>query len=258
MAAAATTPVGRKRVLGVEPDPVTRALVALYLEPHGYHVQLAASVDEALESLPSAEAVAFLCSEAGLEPAALPERERLRQAVGALPVVALLEPGAPAALTRHWKGVREHLTKPLSPVALLAVLQGKAFRAGGEVPAGAASPTDGDGLLAGFQGLVAEMEMDAALARELALSFLQRAPAYLGELDEALSAGDLERADRAAHTMKGMCGNLRFGPMVAASERIRAAARQGDPESARRELAGLESAYEELSAALEAHWTAQD
>lgn len=244
-------------MLGVDPDAVTRSLVALYLEPHGYHVQLAGTVTQAIQALAGPQVDAFLCSESALVAALLREREHLREALGAVPVVVLLEPGVPAELTRSWNGVREHLTKPLNGVALLAVLQGRAFRRGAGAPVLSSVGGIGDGLLAGFDGLVAETEMDEALARDLALSFVQRAPTCLTELAEALRVGDLEWADRTAHAMKGMSGNLRFHTLVAATERLRAAARQGDAQAASEELAALEVAYNELDVLIRARWESQ-
>jgi HPt (histidine-containing phosphotransfer) domain-containing protein len=248
-------PAESQRVRGVEPDAVTRALIALYLEPHGYEVRLAPDVAEALRTLPDAGVRLFVCSEAGLRAAPEPQRERLREALGAVPVLALLEPGASPALTRGWPAVREWLSKPLRAEALLAVLQGGARR---RVPAPALGPPaggDGTGPLAGFEALIAEMEMQAPMVHELVASFLERAPAYLAEVAGGLEQGDLARADRAAHTMKGMCGNLRFRELVDFSERLRARARSGDAEAARTELASLRAALEAVQAALRARWS---
>ena len=239
-------------VLGVEPDAVTRALISLYLEPHGYEVRLASHVRDALASLSAPGVLLFVCSETALEAVSAAERERLREALGTLPVVTLLEPGLPPVLTRGWAGVCEHLTKPVRGDALLVVLQGTTSRRVAPPPGRDRAVEAGAGLLDGFEALIVEMEMDEAMVHDLVASFLERAPVYVKTMEEGLQAGELEQVDRAAHTMKGMCGNLRFGALVEASDRVRAAARGGDAASAAQGLAPLRGALDAVCEALRA------
>lgn len=243
-------------VLGAEPDAVTRALVALYLEPHGYEVRLADSVADALQALPGQRLAAFVCSENALAEAPEAERRALREALAERPVVALLEPGAAPTLTRDWPMVREHLTKPLRGDALLSVLHAARPRGAVAPPqlAGGGPMDEEQRPLEGFQNLIDEMEMDTAMVHELVASFLERGPAYLEEIGGALAEGELERADRAAHTLKGMCGNLRFGRLVTLSDGLRRAAKASDGPAVADALQQLRSELERINGAVRERW----
>ena len=247
---------------GLEPDAVTRALIALYLEPHGYRVQLAPDLPAALRGLSEGPPALFLCSQFGLERAAPEERQRLREALGTVPVACLLEPGAAPGIVRGWPTVRVHLTKPLQADALLSALESPDAALAKLVrvrprPAGAAG-TEGseraEDVLEGFTALISEMEMDPAMVRDLARSFLERAPLYLEDIASGLSEGNLTQVDRAAHTMKGMCGNLRFRALMELSDRLRVAARAGDTAGLEPTVARLRAALASVSDAVRRRW----
>jgi two-component system, sensor histidine kinase and response regulator len=257
MASLAAPGSRRIRVLGVEPDAVTRALVALYLDPLDYSVHLAAQLPEALALLAQGEAGLFLCSEHALSRAGADERERLRRALGQTPVVALLEPGADPILTRGWDAVCERLSKPVRAEALLAALEGcRRERAGPPARAAAANGGSAESPTAGFERFIATAGLDAALVGDLIDSLLERTPAYLDEIAAALDGGDSIRVDRAAHTLKGMVGNLHLAALVELSDRLRLAAKANDVAAARLALAGLRQAYAEIGTALRTRWPA--
>jgi histidine phosphotransfer protein HptB len=251
----------RPVVLGMEPDPVTRALIALYLEPHGYDVRLAARAEELPRARELERAALFLCSESGLDDLSAAKREGLARSLAKVPVAVLLEPGQLAVHTRDWPQVRERLSKPVRADALLSVLL-EARRRDGTAPAvppprvapAAAGGAGGAAAapLAGFEALVAEMEMEPALVTDLVSSFLERGPHYLDEIAAGLSAAELERVDKAAHAMKGMCGNLRFAGLVEWCDRLRMAAKMGDAKRTEATLPGLRAAFEAIGAALRA------
>lgn len=259
-------PAQRVLVLGVEPDAVTRALVALYLEPYGYEVRLSEGVADALKLLPEARATLFVCSEWALAQASGAERERLRDAVAEVPVVALLEPGAVTDWTREWKGVFERLSKPLRADALLSALEGRrrgkgavprpglAGRAGPKPLGGNAQGDAAESILGGFERFIAEVELDAEIVEQLVASFLERSPQYLEDIATGLDTGDLMGVDRAAHTIKGMVGNMHLPGLVELSDRLRLAAKASDAPTARLTLGGLRAAFEEVNTALRARW----
>lgn len=56
--------------------------------------------------------------------------------------------------------------------------------------------------------------------REIAGIFLQDTPLRLTELDESLSAGDVSKFTRAAHSIKGSSANLGATALRAAAERL--------------------------------------
>jgi HPt (histidine-containing phosphotransfer) domain-containing protein len=177
-------------------------------------------------------------------------------------VLVLLEPGAAPVHTRGWAFVREHLTKPLRAEALLALLPGVRPPGTRPVPPGwpalSGAGAGAAGPLRGFEQLVAEMHLEPGLVRELVASFLERAPGYLDELSVCVTRGDLAGMERTAHTLKGMCGNLRFQHLVQLGETLRAAARGGDRAGIAHALEALRVELDTLYAALRERWMIEE
>lgn len=65
------------------------------------------------------------------------------------------------------------------------------------------------------------------LVQKFVLKFLNDGSYQL--LQESLAAGDREEAFRAAHTIKGVCANLGFNTLLASSEALTEALRDGKP-----------------------------
>ena len=59
MAAGPPLEMRKPLVLGVEPDPVTRRLLELYLQPQGYDVRMVSTVEAALELSVSGRSIVF-------------------------------------------------------------------------------------------------------------------------------------------------------------------------------------------------------
>ena len=73
-------------------------------------------------------------------------------------------------------------------------------------------------------------------------------------LRRSLESGDRGEAFRAAHTIKGVCANLAFGPLLASSERLTEALRDGaPPQPGEEELIGqVEEDYQRVIQAIQA------
>lgn len=69
-------------------------------------------------------------------------------------------------------------------------------------------------------------------------------------LRAALEAGDMERAVSAAHTLKGVCGNLSMTELYGLFTRQVDALRAGDLPLARGIMAEIAPAYEQVTAAI--------
>ena len=65
------------------------------------------------------------------------------------------------------------------------------------------------------------------LVQKFVLKFLNDGSYRL--LRDSLDAGDRDEAFRAAHTIKGVCANLAFNALLASSERLTEALRDGKP-----------------------------
>ena len=72
---------------------------------------------------------------------------------------------------------------------------------------------------------------DVAVFREALAAFLEDSPATVAALLEAVRVGDLERAQRHAHAVKGAAGTLGARRLQAAALAVEAAIRGGDGSS---------------------------
>ena len=103
----------------------------------------------------------------------------------------------------------------------------------------------------------AGIDLEDALARfmgseELLLKFLLLFPEdeNYAILKGAMENNDLSQAFRAAHSLKGVTGNLSMGPLFRAVCELVEVLRQGDLAAAADLMPTVESAYEPIAAAL--------
>ena len=105
-----------------------------------------------------------------------------------------------------------------------------------------------DSIRAGLAA--AGVDVDEALERfmgseAMLTRFLKKFPVDQGfaSLAAALEAGDHEGAVNAAHTLKGLCGNLSIKPLFAGFDRQVALMRAGDWDGAAAMMPGLTQDY---------------
>lgn len=72
----------------------------------------------------------------------------------------------------------------------------------------------------------------------------------MSQLTEAMEAGDVETAFRAAHTLKGICANLGFKSLFEVSHDITEALRAGNMEQAKTMWPGVQECYARVENAL--------
>ena len=89
---------------------------------------------------------------------------------------------------------------------------------------------------------------NAALYRRLAGKFVDD-PHY-AELEMAFANNDTEAALRAAHSLKGVAGNLSFGALFDVASRMNVALRNDDLEAGRALMPELSDAYNRVMEAL--------
>lgn len=259
MAAVPPQETRKPRVLGVEPDPVTRRLMELYLQPQGYDVRMVSTLEAALELNVSGQSTVFFLNAESVDGATARQLTRLRSTTHGNPVFFIAEEGQHAFAGKPPLNALGTLTKPLRADAVLNATNGGA----GESGQGAGIPRDPvfrlsqeevDILLGPFQSLIEEVEMDGMMIRELTASFLERGPMYLREMRDALRERQLERLDRAVHTMKGMCGNLRFSRLVEYNEQIGRCANAARFADLERLLSEMDGEFHRLRGAIEQRW----
>jgi HPt (histidine-containing phosphotransfer) domain-containing protein len=263
-------------VVGIEPDPVTRRLVALYLTPRGYAVNLVERVQDALALVAGGPPALFLYNDCALRDANPGLLDALAASLGEVPVYALLEPGREAQPGTPPLPLRGTLSKPLRSEELLGALsrepgtppnaQAAGPPPGGEPPTFAEPPAETPAEtpggppadpLAGLLAFIAEMEMDEQMLAELISSFRQRGETYLKDLQRAFAARDTPQLERTAHAFKGMAGNLRLQLPTELADRLRHALLADDWEQAGPLVSRLEAAFAEVRAALAKRWPEQ-
>ena len=91
------------------------------------------------------------------------------------------------------------------------------------------------------------------LVQKFVLKFLNDGSYQL--LLDSLAAGDRDEAFRAAHTIKGVCANLAFNTLLASSEELTEALRDGKPPQPGEEelVARVKADYERTRQAIQAY-----
>jgi CheY-like chemotaxis protein len=134
-------------------------------------------------------------------------------------------------------GMDGYVSKPLSPEALYAAIEGEP--GGGPPPEPAALD---ESALARHFG-------DEELLRDVAGVFLESSVDWLADLKTAFQAGDAARIRLVAHTLKGAVGHFGAASVYEAAGRLEQRAQDGGlPDAA--ELAVLERSLATLRAAL--------
>ncbi|HYD64256.1 response regulator [Azospirillum sp.] len=227
----------RCRILVAEDNPVNQQLTLALLRRAGH------AADSVANGADAVGAVRSVSYDLVLMDVQMPEMDGLEatRAIRALPgergrvpVVAITANAMRGDdLTCLAAGMDDYLSKPIHSEQLLATVQRWAGRRGGctpgEVPAplgtplpAAASPVD----RAKIEELRDAMGADGFI--RLMQTFFRDCPGHLRQLREAVRDGDLERAGREAHVLKGSAGSVGFREMADTAARIVAAARHGD------------------------------
>ena len=111
-------------------------------------------------------------------------------------------------------------------------------------PVSEASHADG---VIDYAALLAGVDGDRRLLRELVGLFLADCPQRLAEIKEAIRRGDAEALRIAAHTLKGSVGNFAAQKAFAASQRLENMGRDGDLDNADEACVTIESELTFLS-----------
>jgi len=96
-------------------------------------------------------------------------------------------------------------------------------------------------ILDGLRSLLASLPGEL---RSIVDEYVQSAERLLAEIDEALARGDGATAEMAAHSLKGVSGQMGARDVMAAARQVENACAAGDLEGARRAVPGLRAAHE--------------
>jgi signal transduction histidine kinase/CheY-like chemotaxis protein len=208
------------RVLLAEDNAINRKIAAGLLEKRGHAVTAVANGQETLAALAAQGDSPFnlilmdvqMPGMDGLEATAR-IRAQERATGGHIPIIAL---------TAHaMKGDREiclkagmdnYIAKPLKAEELFATIE-KALPQSWATETAAREHAANNEKAFNREELLANLDGDPELLREVVELFLEDAPRALAEIAGAISAHDAVRLDRAAHALKGTVGN--FGALNA-------------------------------------------
>jgi len=230
------------RVLLVEDNEVNQQVATELLESSGASVRIANHGGEAVTILTEGDGpppfdVVFMDLQ-------MPEMDgytatkliRAQSRLHGLPIIAMT---AHALVEERQNclgaGMSDHVTKPIDPDALLATLLRWAQPR--QVSAAVADVTpikivdaitlpeiEGVDLEGGLKRLVGNKR----LYRDLLLQFASKQADAPAEIAAAIESGDPKLAERIAHTVKGVAGNLGLGQVFAAAEKMERAIRHGN------------------------------
>jgi CheY-like chemotaxis protein len=131
-------------------------------------------------------------------------------------------------------GMSDHVTKPIDPVVLLATLlrwakprevavgeKARCTMSGGEI---ILPEIEGADIEDGLRRVVGNKR----LYRDLLQQFASKQADAPMQITVAIASGDRKLAERIAHTVKGVAGNLGLGRVFVAAEKLEKTIRQGD------------------------------
>jgi two-component system sensor histidine kinase/response regulator len=240
------------RILVAEDNEINQQIAVELLEGAGATVTIATNGREAVDLVAAHKPSVFDIVLMDLQ---MPEMDgyqataklRADSAVAALPIIAMT---AHATVEERQRclaaGMNDHVAKPIDPAALFDTI-GRFYK-----PSEAAPPADAREAPAGTAGLPAVAGLDTrdglsrvggneALYLNLLRGFSERHGRTAGQIGEALAESDTTTAERLAHTVKGVAGNLGARDVQTAAGRLETALRERsaspDVEAARQQLA---------------------
>jgi two-component system sensor histidine kinase/response regulator len=236
------------RLLVVEDNDVNRTFMTSLLERAGYHVQAAASGEQAIEAATRTpfDVVLMDLQMPGMDGFQTTAAIRQLPSAANTSIVAVTAHAMRSDEERcHTAGMEAYVSKPVDPRRLFAVIESCLTTPRGwrssvlpDVRASHAVSVDAPSAL-DLPGLANDTGWDFAVAH--VSRFLQRAEDWMRSLNEAVSGGDTDTAGRIAHQIRG--GAVHMKSVASAATDAMRAARAGD-------LPALAAATQQLDLAL--------
>jgi PAS domain S-box-containing protein len=241
------------RVLLTEDNVINQQIATELLESVGVHVEIANNGKEAVDKVmaggsPSPYDVVFMDLQMpemdGYQATA---RIRADPRFAKLPIIAMT---AHALVEERLRcldaGMNDHLSKPIDPDALFTTLSrwappkdqnAKSEAAGiasqGTVAFGGTGRTNEDVAIPEIEGVdvpdgLRRLAGNRRLYLNLIEQFAKKQGEASGQITTALAGGDRQLAERVAHTVKGVAGNLGIKQIQTSAERLERAIREND------------------------------
>jgi len=230
------------KILAAEDSPVGRRLLEDLLLTAGHRVQC---VVDGASAVAAFERESFdlvlldlrMPGVGGIAAAAAMRAFEQQRRLDRTPIIALTADPLPAnGAAPSSADFDDYVMKPFSGTALQRTIE----RHTGRTAAATESPSSSSGRAA---AVLSRLQGRQALLNELVEIFLADAPQTLSGLQQAVAAGDLAALHTAAHRLRGQLETFEDRQASACALRLEEAARDGDQEAARRELAALEQAW---------------
>jgi PAS domain S-box-containing protein len=151
-----------------------------------------------------------------------------------LPIIAMT---AHALVEEHQRcldaGMNDHVSKPIDPDALFSTLLrwAKPRRGQAVEPQATTAKAADEVILPEIAGInqadgLKRVVGNKRLYRDLLAQFAAKQCDSAAQISAALESGDLKLAERVAHTVKGVAGNMGIGQVFAAAEKLEGAIRE--------------------------------
>ena len=245
-------------VLLVEDNPTNQKLGITLLERQGYQVMLAVNGQEALDLLAAQQFDLVLMDMQMPVMDGLEATRRIRQqealSGGHQPIIAMtanvMSGDRECCLEAGMDG---YISKPISA----AKVQEEISRVLGGLPMPAAPLQHGTGeQVFDYTQMLRNCDGDQAFVPSLLQAFADDAPKLLGEIKTALQANDLLRCGIAAHSLRGSALSLAAPALVQHCQIVERASKNGDLPAAHAALPALDTALQQLLAAIRPYQTA--
>ncbi|MNO90486.1 Signal transduction histidine-protein kinase BarA [compost metagenome] len=234
---ATTVPIAQAQVLAgvrllvAEDNEINQQIAVELLEASGAHVEVAGNGCEALEMLASTQydAVLMDVQMPQMDGVEATRRIRAEPRYTHIPVIAMTAHAMVEDRERCTEaGMVDHVTKPVDAQALIAtVLRWVVPRPTASEPSSVAVDEETLPVITGLDSAdgLRRVAGNSRLYIKLLCQFAER-QAFAGqELATALRAGDRTTAERIAHTVKGVAGNLGFSALQSAASALETAIR---------------------------------
>lgn len=241
------------RLLLVEDNEINQVLAQRLIHKRGHKVVIASNGREALALL-EIEYFDLVLMDiqmpemSGLEVTA--QIRRNEQATGQhIPIVATTASAMKEDRERCVQaGMDAYLSKPLERDSLFETIERLTGYSKKSVAPAASSGTSDPVFDRG--AVLASLDGDSDLLREITGIFLAQAPRHMERIREAVSTKDPKNLERAAHALKGSAANLLAQEVVDAAAKLEEIGRLGSVAGSSEALQGLEKKLERLQSAL--------
>jgi two-component system, sensor histidine kinase and response regulator len=226
----------RMKILLAEDNAVNRKLATALLEKRGHIVVVTENGREALDALEH-EIVDLVLMDVqmpvmdGLE-AIQAIRVKERSSGAHLPIIAVTAHAMKGDRERCLEaGADDYVTKPIRLAELLAAMNRVRLGAGNRAPAATPAVAPASSSRFDFASALERVDGDRDLLAEIVGMFAAACPGNLGEIRQALEAGDAHLLERLAHTIKGAALSVGAVSVSAAALAMETQARDGDLEN---------------------------